>query len=164
MKTLCCFRFIFLLLLFSGPGMWAQSDDSSMASVQFDTSGFPQWAKDLRRAEIVAFGAFPFTYFFTNFSVDLYRCGTNDWDQRYAPWPFKAAGAVEQTQDQKLMTLGIAAGGAVVIALVDFGIERFRRSRREQAARIQEGTPIIIRKPLHENVPDEEAPPETGNL
>jgi len=138
--------FIFLSVLH------AQSTptDPGMTSSQFDMTGFPQWSKDLRRGEIIAFGSFPFVYFVTNFSVDMYRCVNNDWDRRYAPWPFDAPGSVSKTQDERFMTLGIAAGGAVLIALVDYGIERYKRSVREREIRnYPEGTPIIIKKPLY---------------
>jgi hypothetical protein len=169
-------RFVLFALLFfvllPALGAQASTGDSSLPSTQFDMNDFPQWAKDLRRAEIVAFGTFPFAYFFSNFGYDLYRYKTNDWDIRYAPWPIKGAGAVEQTHDEKLKVLAYAAGGAVLIAIVDFGIERFKRSRRENVT-LPEGTPIIIRKPLveenAEESPGEDAaesaePPETGSF
>jgi hypothetical protein len=137
----------FLLLGFA---LYAQADDASMVSTQFDMSGFPQWTRDLRRAEIVAFGAFPFTYFFTNFGFDMYRCASNGWDRQYAPWPVKPAAAIEQTQDEKIRVLTIAAGGAVLISLIDYGIVRYKRSQQEKEIRsLPPGTPIIIRKPLY---------------
>lgn len=127
------------------------TNDPSMVSTQFDTTGFPQWAKDLRRGEIVAFGSFPFVYFFTNFGFDSYRWATHGQDISYAPWPFTGSGAVEKTQSEKVMTIGIAAGGAVIIALVDFGIELYKRNQREaQIRNLPKGTPIIVRKPLQD--------------
>ena len=127
------------------------SSNSSMPSTQFDTTGFPQWGKDLRRGEIIAFGAFPFAYFFTNFGIDLYRCRNNDWDRRYAPWPFDAAGSIDKTKDERIMTISIAAGGAVLIALVDYTIVRYKRSVQEREIRnLPPGTPIIIRTPMRE--------------
>ncbi|MDR0496114.1 MAG: hypothetical protein LBH42_00710 [Treponema sp.] len=122
---------------------------STGTSTYFDMSGFPQWSKDLRRAEIIAFGSFPFAYFFSNFFYDAYRWSNNGWDNRYAPWPFNSSAAVGQTQSEKVMTLWIAAGGAVLIALVDYGIMRYKRTLLERESRnIPEGTPVIIRRPL----------------
>jgi hypothetical protein len=154
-KALC---FVFLLFIFL-MGLYAQAttiDDSSMVSTKLDTSNLPRWAKDLRRAEIVAFGSFPFMYFFTNFGVDTYRWATNaglgfDMEsRRYAPWPFVSAGAIDKTQSEKVLTLSIAAGGAVLVALVDFGIEQIKRSRLEREIKsLPPGTPIIIRKPIN---------------
>ena len=148
-----------ILFLLAGNSTLAAQISSSPAtgSTHFDMTGFPQWTRDLRRAEIIAFGSFPFMFFFTNLGVDTYRFASNAWDMRYAPWPLKPAGAVDQTHEQKVLTLGIAAGGSILIALIDFGIVMLKRNRAERESRnLPAGTPIIIRKPL-----DEEA--EEGN-
>ena len=64
---------------------------------------------------------------------------------------FASAGAIGQTQDERIMTIGLAAGGAIVIALVDYGIMRYKRSREQVEIRnLPEGTPIITRRPLYE--------------
>jgi hypothetical protein len=165
-----------LVLLLSCTGMAAYGQTSSsltntissIPSVQFDTTDFPLWAKDLRRAEIVAFGSFPFMMFFAGIGMDLYRSAVHDWDRRYAPWPLKAAGSIEMTEDQHLITLGAAIGGSVLIALADHLIVRHKRNKAEQKAlSIPPGDPIIIRRPWpeeessqSETVPGEEAPPE----
>jgi len=133
-------------------------------AVHFDMTGFPQWSRDLRRASIVAFGAFPFMYLFSAFSFDSYRFATHDWDRRYAPWPFTAPGGAGHSQSERFRVLGIAAGSAVFISIIDHGIVRHRRNRLAQEARaLAPGTPIIIRTPLHDG---EEAEPdtETGDL
>ena len=155
---------MFLVFAFL-PRLRAQTtpSDPAMTSTQFDMTGFPQWTKDLRRGEIIAFGSFPFMYFFTNFGVDLYRTAVHGWDNSYAPWPFTGAGAVDKTQDERFLTIGVAAGGAVLFALIDYGIERYKRSVKEKEIKnLPEGTPIIVRKPLYAEeaeTPDE----ETGN-
>jgi hypothetical protein len=95
------------------------------------TAGKPQWVKDLRRAEIVAFGSFPFTLFFTKTFIDLYRTAAHDWDRRYAPWPFKAAGAVLMETDQIKMMFAIAASASLAISITDFIVVRYKRSRAE---------------------------------
>jgi hypothetical protein len=160
MKRNKAFLFFGLFLCFiSSFALQAQSSSTTAAanttSTQFDMTGFPLWAKDLRRGEIIAFGAFPFAYLVANFSFDSYRFATNDWDRRYAPKPFNAAGTIEKTQSQKITTLWIAAGGAVTIALVDYGIMRYKRSREERELRsLPEGTPIINRRPLWEDEDD----------
>jgi len=152
-KKLTFFCFFTLLFFISLSALCAQAStpDPNMVSSEFDTTGFPQWAKDLRRFEIIAFGSFPFAYFFSNFAYNTYRWSNNEWDTRYAPWPITSAGGIEQTKDEKIVTLGIAAGGAVLIALVDYGIMRYKRSKLEREnSQLPEGTPIIIRRPLLE--------------
>ena len=141
------------LVLFSLHNLYPQDGP------HFDMSEFPQWARDLRRAEIIAIGSFPFTYFLTNFSFGMYRYSTNDWDRRYAPWPITGPGAIEPTQSQKLGILGIAAGGAIIVSIVDFSIERSKRNRiAREAEMYPEGTPIIITRPLGEDAQAPERP------
>jgi len=150
----------FFILFFCGLIINVYSQTRS-ASTGFDMTGFPLWAKDLRRAEIVAFGSFPLMYFFANFGVDTYRWSNHGSDMRYVPWPFNSAGTIEKTQNEKFMTLGIAAGGAVLAALIDYGIMRYKRSRLEKELEsLPDGSPIIIRRPLY----DEEADASAGAL
>jgi len=155
-------RAFFLILFFCGLvlNVYSQTGNSN-ASTQFDMSGFPLWAKDLRRSEIIAFGSFPFMYFFANFGIDTYRWANHGNNMRYAPWPFNSAGTIEKTNKEKYLTLGIAAGGAVLVAFIDYGIMRYKRSRLErEQENLPDGTPIIIRRPLY----GEEADASAGAL
>ena len=151
---------ILLLVFISLSALMAQD----MGSTNFDMTGFPQWTRDLRRAEIIAFGSFPFAYFFSSFVYDAYRCVIHDWDMRYAPWPFEAAGSIGKSQDERKKVLLIAAGTAVFISLIDYSIVQIRRNRREKESRsLPQGTPIIIRKPLYGEEEGNSEYEETGN-
>jgi hypothetical protein len=111
-------------------------------------TGFPLWAKDLRRAEIVAFGSFPFTFFFATTIMDTYRASQHGWDTRYAPWPVKAAGSIDMSGDEQALVITAAALGALTVALADFAIVQYKRHRAErEAAALPPGSPIIIRRP-----------------
>jgi hypothetical protein len=165
--------FIAALLLFivlCGP-IHAQSPAAgTITPVNPDTkkSEFPQWVLDLRRAEIITFGSFPFTMFFATFFMDTYRASNHDWDTRYRPWPLKGPGAVEMSTDEHLITLGAAIAGSVLIALADHLIVRIKRANLErQRQELPEGDLIILRKPWPkeeaepQDVPEEDAAPET---
>jgi hypothetical protein len=116
---------------------------------QLDGSAFPQWAKDLRRTEIIAFGIFPFTMFTATMVMDTWRASQHNWDTRYAPWPFKSAGAVEMTNGEHEIVIAAAGIGALTLALTDFVIIQIKRHKvRQRALQIPEGTPIIIKRPL----------------
>jgi hypothetical protein len=120
----------------------------------FNMAGTPQWALDLRRAEIVAFGSFPFTFFFTFFAMDTIRMANNNWDARYAPWPFKAAGAIDMTPNEQLLTIGIAIGTSLLIAIIDYIIVIVQRNKRNQQIQsVPTGTPFIIRRPVEDSDP-----------
>ena len=87
----------------------------------------PLWVKDLRRGEIVFFGSFPFTVFFSRTIVDLVRMGQNGWDRRYAPWPFQSAGGVQMDKNQIILTFSVAASASLVIAVIDHLLVRNKR-------------------------------------
>jgi hypothetical protein len=119
---------------------------------------FPQWVRDIRRAEIVAFGSFPFMMFFSIFAMDTYRAATHDWDSRYLPWPAKGPGAIAMDTDEHMMTLGIAISGSLAVALADQLIVQIKRARAaKQRLDLPEGDLIILRKPWP---PEEAAGPQ----
>ncbi|MCL2832930.1 MAG: hypothetical protein FWD78_07155 [Treponema sp.] len=139
---------VFLIFTLCGAVFAQTQADNSAGSANGPV--FPQWSLDLRRGEIVAFGSFPFTFFFTSFFMDTYRTIAHNGDSRYAPWPLKPAGAVDMTPNEQMMTIGIAAGSAVVIALVDYLIVSNNRKKKTQEILSQSpGTPIIIRRPMY---------------
>ncbi|MDR1867902.1 MAG: hypothetical protein LBQ77_06535 [Treponema sp.] len=123
--------FIIVFFIFSIP-LFAQTE----------TETDKPWLPQLRRAEIIAFGSFPFTLFTSIFLIDTVRFFDNGFDTRYAPWPFKAASAFPMTENEKNITLTVAIVGSVVIAVVDYFL--FRTKQRRQ---IQPETPRIIRTP-----------------
>ena len=131
MKKGNVFFFLLVLLFFiSLNGLHAQSSaaDPTMAvSKEFDMSEFPLWTRDLRRAEIVAFGSFPILFLYAD----------------NVPWP---TGLKTQAR-----ALQISAGGAILVALVDYGIMRYKRARLEkETSKIPEGNQVIVRRPLFE--------------
>jgi hypothetical protein len=152
------------LLLMPAFHVLAQTQNTE-SSPAFDTTDFPQWAKDLRRWEIVAFGTFPFTMLFTTTFMDIHRWnkanGMNfsEEGRRYAPWPLKSAGAVSMTNSEMTRTIQIAAAASVALAFIDLIIVKAKEKKaRRRAESIPVGTTIIIRTPL----PEEETEPETG--
>ncbi|MDR1318028.1 MAG: hypothetical protein LBJ90_00255, partial [Treponema sp.] len=152
-RRILCILLVFFLPVFSARGQTSSVPDTVLKSVAFDTSTFPQWVKDLRRFEIVAFGSFPFAMFTATFAMDTQRWASNgmswsDEGRRYAPWPLKSAGAVNMSNKEQEMTMAIAAGLCGAIALADFIVVQIKRhSDRKRVENLPAGTPIIIKSP-----------------
>jgi len=149
-KTLLIF-FIFSLLMIPA----FNASGQTLPNV-FDMSDFPQWGKDLRRIDIIMFGAFPFSMFFVTTVMDSIRWYENskfsfsEDARRYAPWPLKSAGAVEMTPDEHFRTIMIAAGVSVTIALVDLLIIKLRQDKeRRRIESMQKSTYNIDRSPVN---------------
>jgi hypothetical protein len=160
---------IFLIILFSlllTPMFQAAAQNLSVteSSVATGTTGFPQWVRDMRRWEIVAFGTFPFSLFITSFTMDMIRWNNANGmnfsaeGRRYAPWPFRSAGAVEMTNDEFRRTLFIAAGLSITVALVDMFIVRTKRNNElRRLESMPSGVVEIDRRPIE--TPPIETPP-----
>jgi hypothetical protein len=149
-----------LFLLLTVPVLYAPAQTNTVPN-SFDTTGFPQWVKDLRRWEIVAFGSIPFTMLTSTFAVDMYRWTNangrdfSDEGRRYAPWPIKSAGAELMSDKEVEITLIIAASLSVAVAVADQIIIQAKRYKaRKKAEALPAGTTIITRKPWPEESPN----------
>ena len=121
-----------------------------------ETSNMPQWAKDLRRWEIITFGTFPFTMFFATFGVDMYRYSKTGFeDRRYAPWPAKSAGAIAMNKREVEVTIAIAAGVSIALGIIDMIVVQVKRAKeRKKAEAIPVGTVEITTEPYLEEISD----------
>lgn len=101
----------------------------------YEDEEFPGWLRDLRRAEVVLVGSFPFALFFAFETYDTYRFFSNDMDPSYSPWPLRPGSAQFYTPDEKKWVAVSAVSLSLVIAATDFIIGRIRERNRERAAR-----------------------------
>ena len=148
-------KLLFIFLIFSFLLMSIQQVSAQNLPTVFDTTNFPQWAKDLRRFDIITFGIFPFCLFFTSITTDMIRWneanGMNFSDRHYAPWPLKPAGAYERTTDEHFRNITIAATAAASVALLDLLIVKTKHTReRRRLDAKQSGTYTIERIRLNE--------------
>ena len=142
-----------LLFVFPVSKAAAQTTAAShvpLISTTFDMTDFPQWARDLRRWEIVAFGSFPFTMLFTTIAMDTYlwhthgNFGFDSVNIRYAP----LFGAHQMNNRQRQLTFIYAAGLSAAIAFADFFVVQARRQQeRRRIESLPAGTAIITRMP-----------------
>lgn len=136
----------------------------------FIKADFPQWAKDMRRFDIIAFGSYPLAYFFTNIAFDTYRWNqTNGMDfseegRRYAPWPLKTAGYVEPTAEEFRRNVLIAAGVALTIATIDLLIFKLKQNsqRRKVESLPPSGTYVIEKVGSGESKTEEDTENDSG--
>ena len=110
----------------------------------YEAAEFPDWTNDLRRAEIVAFGALPLTIFYAQFAIDCKRFADAGWDRRYAPWPLKSAGAVAMTVDESLGALAAGCLGAVAVAVLDFFLNRAQKAATLRRSAASGGVPFAV--------------------
>jgi hypothetical protein len=96
--------------------------------VPYEEDEFPQWAKDLRRAEIIVIGSIPFTMFLAIEVFDIYRYVSEDFNEEYAPWPFRGSAPYEL--EEKIGVVITAVSFSVCIAIIDYIIVRVNRGKK----------------------------------
>jgi len=149
-------KFIFMLLvsfLFLSNVSRAQAQSSSStesSSLAFDMTGFPQWAKDMRRWDIVAFGAYPFALFFTTTYLDLSGSSTGDMSNKGYGKILLQAGAVSAA----------VASIDLIIVLIKRSIERKRTESKPKSSADIEIKPYGDQS--EEDAPETNEEPDTG--
>jgi hypothetical protein len=87
--------------------------------VPYAPEEFPQWSRDLRRAEIIAIGVFPIAFFLSNLTYGIARFAINGFDSAYAPWFFAPPDAPPLTSPEKTGLLLTSIGVSLTISLID---------------------------------------------
>jgi hypothetical protein len=123
---------------------------------------FPQWARDIRRADIIAFGVFPFTWFIASIIVDAERCSRLNPDlpsdqfvstffSRYYTGIGTSGKAVPWGNDEYNKALLYAGILSVSVALTEFIIIKIQRSKSSKKNKARQAVDSkIIRTPLSE--------------
>ena len=97
--------------------------------VPYTKEEFPLWQRELRRFEILSFGALPFVTLLSFWGYDMIRAAKHPKDPAYYPWPLKQADkAVALTEKEQLGVFLTAAGISVTIALIDITYRAIKRS------------------------------------
>ena len=163
---LCVKRCAALLLLcvIAFPCRAKEAKDTTPAPYTDDE--FPQFMKDLRRAEIVSLGALPFVTLTSTIVYSSARYAQHGFDSEYFPNPFAKASASNgySTAEQAGILL-TSAGISVGIGLTDLLISVIRRNAAKKKLERKEKAPIVV-TPIAEDkdavridMPPREGPP-----
>ncbi len=97
--------------------------------VPYDPDEFPRWARDLRRGEVIALGAFPVAMIVASLGYEIGRFGYQSIRQgapagEYAPWFFSTSQEESFTNEERI---GLVFSSAIIgagIAIVDYILGR----------------------------------------
>lgn len=95
---------------------------------------FPQWARDLRRAEIVAVGTFPIAVILSGVVYQLGRFGYHSLeagraDMNYAPWFLSTGTGERYNEDERIGLIISGVTLSAVVAVIDYVLGRVERAR-----------------------------------
>lgn len=152
-----------LMIAFLAP-LGAETTTDTHEPVPYEKNEFPDWIKDLRRAEIITFGSLPFITFSASIYYDIYRYYDHDKESGYEPWPFKKSDtAVALSEDEQKRLVVISACISVGVAVFDYGFRAVRRAIRNKRAEREHQLivdPITI-EPLESDSADAKPEPDT---
>lgn len=146
---------IFVVSLFSVFPVYAEDTKVSRTPDPYGAEEFKQWQKDLRRFEIITFGALPFVSLLSFWAYDIGRSIAHKGDPAYNPWPLKDAKiAVKLTEKEQLGVFLTAVGISLGVAIIDL---TYRSIKRANAKKLEEKNeePAILLIPIEENKSEE---------
>ena len=104
----------------------------SGTAVEYDATEFPAWAVEVRRAEIIAAGAFPVMFLFSQLGFDYVYYLTNSFPTANIPWPVGpgTSGWTQTTNSKGLATKNLtllisSASLSLAIAAADWAIGKW---------------------------------------
>lgn len=142
---------IFFVSLFSVFPVYAEDTKVSRTPDPYGAEEFKQWQKDLRRFEIITFGALPFVSLLSFWAYDIGRSIAHKGDPAYNPWPLKDAKiAVKLTEKEQLGVFLTAVGISLGVAIIDLTYRSIKRANAKKLEKKNE-EPAILLIPVEEN-------------
>ena len=146
---------IFFVSLFSVFPVYAEDTTVSRTPDPYGAEEFKQWQKDLRRFEIITFGALPFVSLLSFWAYDIGRSIAHKGDPAYNPWPIKDAKvAVSLTEKEQLGIFLTAVGISLGVAIIDLTYRSIKRANAKKLEEKNEEEAILL-IPIEENKTEE---------
>ena len=134
----------------------------------YEDDEFPQTLKDIRRFEIITFGALPFVTLDTTLAYSTYRYAKHDFDSAYKPDIFTSSSYTQEEQKGIILT---SVGVCVGIGLTDLVVQIIKRAINKKKPEInyddiavipisEDEDASVIPLPDSDPDPDEEQPME----
>ncbi|PIE97546.1 MAG: hypothetical protein CR988_07420 [Treponema sp.] len=137
---------LFVFLLFPIQVFCEDDSEIDRVSEPYTKDEFPLWQREIRRFEILTFGALPFVTMLSFWTYDISRSIKYSGDPRYYPWSMKNANiSVSLTQDEQIKIFGTAVGISLGIALFDVC---YRAIKRDIEAKKLERENLIQEEPI----------------
>ena len=146
---------IFFVSLFSVFPVYAEDTKVSRTPDPYGAEEFKQWQKDLRRFEIITFGALPFVSLLSFWAYDIGRSIAHKGDPAYNPWPIKDAKiAVKLTEKEQRNIFFTAVGISLGVAVIDLTYRSIKRANAKKLEEKNEEEAILL-IPIEENKSEE---------
>ena len=110
---------------------------------------FPQWSKNIRRSEIIAFGSLPFVTLTTTLVYSMYRYYEHDYSYGYLPSPFaKSSDDANLDTDEQMKILGYSCAISAGLGVLDLVLTLMRQRRAEKQKKLINQQKGVVIEPL----------------
>ena len=131
--VLCAF---FSSILFAASSSSTSNTSNTSNAEPYTKDEFPDWAKYIRRFEIVTLGSLPFTTMTATTVYTAIRWAKNDFDSSYIPNPFAFTSTEAKIdQDEQKIVLFSALGASLLIGAIDISIYIAKKEKAKKANR-----------------------------
>lgn len=125
-----------------------EDDEITIKFEPYTKENIPDWAHDLRRAEIITLGSLPFTTLSCTFIYSLYRYYDSGFDSTYFPNPFPSSSDdADLSTDEQIAILKYSCCFSLIVGLTDFIICTIKEKQEQKEERIsndiKNGTIVI---------------------
>lgn len=126
--TACLIFFVLFFSMMPTSALYADDEKIDRTPDPYGIEEFNIWQKDLRRFEIISFGALPFVSLLSFWTYDIIRSIKHKGDPAYKPWPLKNPEIAEPLSESEQRNVFFAAVGiSIGIALIDFSYRAIKR-------------------------------------
>lgn len=122
----------FCILILISFSLFAASTTDTTAE-PYSKDEFPDWAKYLRRYEIISLGSLPFTTMTVTTVYTVYRYIDKGFDANYIPNPLAlSSSAANLDSDEQMNILYAAIGTSLVVGTVDLVIHIIKKEKAKK--------------------------------
>lgn len=139
----------FILLVFSCGIVF--SAEPTVTIEPYTKDQIPNWAKDLRRTEIITLGSLPFVTIGVTMGYSFYRVFSNDMDFSYFINPLSSSASASLTEKEQKGLIFSSLGISTLIGLTDLTINFIQRKISEKKEIELEKGSVIIEPVVTEN-------------
>ena len=140
---------IFILLVFSCGIVF--SAEPTVTIEPYTKEQIPNWAKDLRRTEIITLGSLPFVTIGVTMGYSFYRVFSNDMNFSYFINPLSSSASASLTEKEQKGLIFSSLGISALIGITDLTINFIQRKISEKKEVELEKGSVIIEPVVTEN-------------
>lgn len=126
---------ILILICYTACLIFSQTPPpNKVTPVPYTSDEFPDWARQIRRTEIITLGSLPFTTLGVTTVYGLFRYFKNNFDPEYIPNPLaKSSSAANLDEDEQKNIVISALTVSLVVGLIDLVITLIKNSREKKS-------------------------------